>query len=133
MAGSLKKLSAYRFGRAQEELQTAELLMSNESCRQSINRSYYAIFHAIRAVNALDGFDSGKHSGVIAHFNQQYVKTGIFEKEASKIIRRAYGLMEQADYEDFFSAPKDEAVSVLDGARAFIEMVGKYLAEQSVL
>ena len=29
---------------------------------------------AMRAVNALDGFDSSKHSGVIAHFNQMYVK-----------------------------------------------------------
>lgn len=55
---------------------TAELLMKSESYRQSINRSYYAIFHAVCAVNALDGFDSSKHSGVIAHFNQQYVKNG---------------------------------------------------------
>lgn len=85
MAGSLMELSAHRFNRAKEELQTAELLMKNESYRQSINRSYYAIFHAVRAVNALDGFDSSKHSGVIAHFNQQYVKTGVFKKEASKI------------------------------------------------
>lgn len=85
MAGSLTVLSAHRFGRAKEELQTAELLLKNANFRSSINRSYYAIFHAIRAVNALDGFDSSKHSGVIAHFNQEYVKTGVFEKGASKI------------------------------------------------
>ena len=133
MAGSLTDLSAHRFGRAKEKLQTAELLMQSDSYRQSINRSYYAIFHAIRAVNALDGFDSSKHSGVIAHFNQQYVKTGLFEKTASKIIRGASELREQADYEDFYSATKDEAASVLDGARGFIEMVGKFLAEKSVI
>ena len=133
MAGSLTDLSAHRFGRAKEKLQTAELLMQSDSYRQSINRSYYAIFHAIRAVNALDGFDSSKHSGVIAHFNQQYVKTGVFEKTASKIIRGASELREQADYEDFYSATKDEAASVLDGARGFIEMVGKFLAEKSVI
>ncbi|MCD7980748.1 MAG: HEPN domain-containing protein [Clostridiales bacterium] len=39
--------------------------------RTSMNRSYYAVFHAMRAVNVLDGFDSSKHSGVIAHFNNQ--------------------------------------------------------------
>ena len=82
MAGSLTALSAHRFGRAKEELQTAELLLKNANFRSSINRSYYSIFHAIRAVNALDGFDSSKHSGVIAHFNQEYVKTGVFEKGA---------------------------------------------------
>lgn len=98
MAGSLTVLSAHRFGRAKEELQTAELLLKNANFRSSINRSYYSIFHAIRAVNALDGFDSSKHSGVIAHFNQEYVKTGVFEKGASKIIRNASELREQADY-----------------------------------
>ena len=133
MAGSLMELSAHRFGRAKEELQTAELLMQSDSYRQSINRSYYAIFHAVRAVNALDGFDSSKHSGVIAHFNQQYVKTGVFEKTASKIIRGATELREQADYEDFYSATKDEAASVLDGAHGLIEMVGKFLTEKSVI
>ena len=84
-------------------------------------------------MNALDGFDSSKHSGVIAHFNQQYVKTGVFEKEASKIIRGASELREQADYEDFYSATKEEATSILDGARDFIDMVGEFLTEKSVI
>ena len=102
MAGSLTVLSAHRFKRAKEELSTAELLLRSTNFRSSINRSYYAIFHAIRAINALDGFDSSKHSGVISHFNQEYVKTGIFQKEVSKIIRNASELREQADYEDFY-------------------------------
>ncbi|MBR1702400.1 MAG: HEPN domain-containing protein [Lachnospiraceae bacterium] len=49
--------------------------------KSSINRSYYAIFHALRAVTAMDGFDSSKHSGVIAYFNKNYVKEGIFDKD----------------------------------------------------
>ena len=52
----------------------------------AVNRAYYAIFHALRAVTALDGFDSGKHSGVIAYFNRNYVKNGIFNKRISKNI-----------------------------------------------
>ena len=133
MAGSLTELSAHRFGRAKEELQTAELLLRSDSYRQSINRSYYAIFHAIRAVNALDGFDSSKHSGVIAHFNQQYVKTGIFEKRASKLISGASELREQADYEDFYSATKEEADSTFADAQIFIDMVEKFLTEKHVI
>ncbi len=34
----------------------------------ALNRAYYCAFDAMRAINALDGFDSSKHSGVIAHF-----------------------------------------------------------------
>lgn len=54
-------------------------------------------FHAMRAVNVLDEFDSSKHSGVIAHFNQYHVKTGDFEKVASKIIQNAMEMREHAD------------------------------------
>lgn len=133
MAGSLTVLSAHRFKRAKEELSTAELLLYNTNFRSSINRSYYAIFHAIRAINALDGFDSSKHSGVISHFNQEYVKTGIFQKEASKIIRNASELREQADYEDFYEATQEEAFDVFDQASLFIATVEKYLQDQSIL
>lgn len=133
MAGSLTVLSAHRFKRAKEELSTAELLLRSTNFRSSINRSYYAIFHAIRAINALDGFDSSKHSGVISHFNQEYVKTGIFQKEVSKIIRNASELREQADYEDFYEATQEEASDVFDQASLFIAAVEKYLRDQSIL
>ena len=133
MAGSLTVLSAHRFNRAKEELQTAELLLRNADFRSSINRSYYSIFHAIRAVNALDGFDSSKHSGVISLFNQEYVKTGLFEKEASKIIRNASELREQADYEDFYEASQEETVDVFEQATRFISVVEVYLREKAIL
>ena len=133
MAGSLTVLSAHRFNRAKEELQTAELLLRNADFRSSVNRSYYSIFHAIRAVNALDGFDSSKHSGVISHFNQEYVKTGLFEKEVSKIIRNASELREQADYEDFYEASQEEAVDVFEQASRFISVVEVYLREKAIL
>ena len=133
MAGSLKALSAHRYGRAKEELQTAELLLKNANYRSSINRSYYSIFHAIRAVNALDGFDSSKYSDVIAHFNQEYVKTGVFEKGASKIIRNASELREQADYEDFYEATQEEATEVFVQASQFISAVESYLRQKEIL
>ena len=133
MAGSLTVLSAHRFGRAKEELQTAELLLKNANFRSSINRSYYSIFHAIRTVNALDGFDSSKHSGVIAHFNQEYVKTDVFEKWASKIIRNVSELCEQADYEDFYEATQEEASDVFMQAYQFISEVEHYLHSKAIL
>ena len=133
MAGSLKELAAHRFARAEEELGTAELLLKNFSFRSSLNRSYYAIFHAVRAVNALDGFDSSKHSGVIAHFNQEHVKTGEFPKSVSKIIRNASELREQADYEDFYTATREDAEAAFSDATVFIASVREYLSSQHIL
>ena len=133
MAGSLKALSAHRFKRAREELSTAELLLHSTNFRSSISRSYYAIFHAIRAVNALDGFDSSKHSGVIAHFNQFHVKEGHFPKEASKIIRTASEMREHADYEDFFVASRQEAEEQFLKAEKFHNLVQDYLETMNIL
>ena len=53
----------YRLERAKEDLQAARVNHSSGVFKASINRSYYAIFHSIRAVNILDGFDAS--NGVI--------------------------------------------------------------------
>ena len=102
MEGSLTDLSKYRLQSAMEDLSSAKLLYEAKQFKSSINRSYYTIFHCLRAVLALDGFDSSKHSGIISNFNANYVKTGIFDKAISKNIDTAYRLREKADYVDFF-------------------------------
>ena len=58
MDGGLSDLSKYRLERAKEDLYTAQNNFDSGSYRASVNRSYYAIFHALRAVTALDDFDS---------------------------------------------------------------------------
>ena len=66
MDGSLKDLSCYRLERAKEDLARARREFNLGDYKLAQNRSYYAVFHAMRAVNALDDYDSRKHSGVIS-------------------------------------------------------------------
>lgn len=106
MERSLNELSKYRFETSLEDIDDAKLMFDNGRYKNTLNRAYYSIFHAIKSVVILDGFDSSKHSGIIAYFNQNYVKTGIFPKEMSKIIRAASENREKADYHDFFIASK---------------------------
>ena len=53
MEGSLKELAQYRMERAKEMLVASEENLNIEQYRTSLNRSYYAIFHAMRAVNMI--------------------------------------------------------------------------------
>ena len=78
MEGSLRELAEYRIERAKEMLDAAKGNLEIGQFKTSLNRSYYAIFHAMRAANILKGFDSSKHSGVIAFFNKEYLKEGIY-------------------------------------------------------
>lgn len=128
-----RELSKYRFETSLEALSDAKIMYENERYKNTLNRAYYAIFHAIRAVNALSGFDSSKHSGVIAYFNQNYVKEGVFTKELSKIIRMASENREKADYLDFFIASKEEAERQILRAEEFVDAIKIYLESEKVL
>ncbi|MGD2084972.1 MAG: HEPN domain-containing protein [Candidatus Aminicenantes bacterium] len=89
MQPSRKDLCSYRLKKSKEDLKAAKVLLRENLYSQSLNRSYYAIFHAVRAIFALNEFDSRKHSGIISHFNKNYIASGIFEKDYSKILMKA--------------------------------------------
>ena len=130
MESSLIELSKYRFQCACEDLNDAKLLMDAGSFKSSVNRSYYAIFHMLRAVTALDHFDASKHSTVIAYVNRMYVKEGIFDKTLSKMLDKAYRLRENADYKDFEIISRDMAKEQIERAEKIIDMLKSYLDEK---
>lgn len=122
-----ENLSKYRIDRADELIVDAEELFNNDSYKSSNNRAYYAIFYAMRAVLALDEQDFKKHSGVIQYFQREYIKTGIFEKQYSEIITKASIIRNASDYDDFYTASKDEAATQIENAKNFIKVVKEYL------
>lgn len=133
MERSVADLSKYRYDCSCEALEDAKIMYKAGRYKNALNRAYYSIFYGIRAVNALDGFDSSKHSGVIAHFNQTYVKTEIFPKKLSKIIKLASEKRENADYLDFYVASKDEAEEQIKRAEDFEEQIKIYLRAKKIL
>ena len=58
MESSLKELAGYRLARAREMLSASESNLEIGQYKTSLNRSYYAVFHAMRSANALKNFDS---------------------------------------------------------------------------
>lgn len=123
-------LCKYRLEKAYECLKSAKLLQEAEDYMSAANRSYYAIFHAMRSVMALDGEDRKKHSGVVSYFQEHYIKTNIFEKEYSYIIKNAFLVRQESDYEDFCIISKSEAVEQIENAQKFVEAVNKYIASE---
>lgn len=81
-----RELVIHRLEQAKRELEDAKLLYNNKSYLSANNRAYYSIFHAIRAVLALEPVDFKKHKDVIAYFNKNYVSTEKFPKMIGKKI-----------------------------------------------
>lgn len=120
-------LSKHRLASAKESLEEGQLLLESQKYKGANNRAYYAIFHSMRAILALDGFDSKKHSGVIAKFNENYVKSQIFEIDYGKIVKNASVIRNNSDYDDFFIATKEQAENQIKDAKKFILATEKYL------
>ncbi len=55
MEGSLTELACYRMERAKEMYSAAKGNLEINQYKTALNRSYYAIFHAMRALNILKG------------------------------------------------------------------------------
>jgi len=120
-------LANFRLHQANECLQAA---LAAIDFKTAANRSYYCIFHAMRAVQALDRFDSRKHSGVIDNFLKDYIRTAVFPQEFSKIIQSAFRVRLESDYEDFYVISRSKVTSQVENAKAFLEAVEKYVGER---
>lgn len=127
MDEKLLELSKYRIEKAESDLESSAIMFQNGKFAQSLNRSYYSIFHATRALLAFDKFDSKKHSGVISYFNQNYIKTEKIDVKYGQILMAAEKIRTQSDYDDFYIASKQEAETQLFNAREFIEKIKEYI------
>ncbi len=120
-------LSKLRLENAKDLLGFIPGILELGDYKTAANRSYYAVFYAMRAILALDGFDSKKHSGVIAEFRRAYIKTGIFDDEMSEIISSLFNVRASSDYDDFYIISKEKVSEQYKKAVRFVEQVEKYL------
>ena len=131
MADYQKELMEYRMKMAKDKLHSAKVLLEAGEYKDSVGRSYYAIFTAMRAVLALDQVDFSKHAGVIAYFQKEYIKTGIIGKQFSKYINGAFQIRNNCDYADFFLVSKADAEEQYTRAKEFVQEIERYLAERT--
>lgn len=123
----LKELSDYRLEQAERCIKSAKILLADDDYKGAANRSYYAVFHCMRSVLALEGVDFSKHSGVSAYFRKQYIKTDIFDIELSDIIKEAFDIRSDSDYDDYYILSKEDVEEQIENAEKFYFAIEKYL------
>ncbi len=126
----LRDLSNHRLEQAERCVQSAKLLAENGDYKGAANRSYYAIFHGMRSVLALERVDFAKHSGVSSYFRREYIRTGIFDTGLSDIIREAFEVRGSSDYDDYFLISKEEVWEQIRNAEFFCAQIKAYLLRE---
>jgi uncharacterized protein (UPF0332 family) len=83
--------------RSREELEAARRLREKGFYFKSVSPSYYAIYHAAKALLLLRGVDPRTHEWVERMFALYYLKTGEFELNVGKAIGRLVKMRQEAD------------------------------------
>lgn len=115
------ELASLLAGRAEDTLSFIPNYISLGDYHTVLNRSYYAAFYAMKAVEIIDGYDSKKHSGVIAFFRQNYIKPGFLSSELSNWIGRLEQYREMSDYNVTERFDRNDAEEQYRCARLFVE------------
>ena len=126
------ELSRYRIQEAKDSLKVAQHCLTEGLYKDSINRSYYATFYAIKAVLALGTIDFKRHKDAVGYFNQTYVATGKFSRDFGKRLGRLKRKLEVSDYDDFYVASNEEAIEQYESAELIVNQVERYLMKMDI-
>jgi uncharacterized protein (UPF0332 family) len=122
-------LIKYRLEQSQVAIDDAVYLLNgNRSTQGVVNRAYYAMFYAALALLQKIGKAPSKHTGVISIFDTEFVAKGIFAKELSKDLHRAFEERQIADYKVIKPVAEDEAREAVEKTAKFVEAVKAHLA-----
>lgn len=116
-------LFSYRLMQAEETLQDAQrMLEGNFTPRSITNRAYYSLFYALLALFLKTSVDikTSKHSGVIAIFDKEFIRTGKIDKHFSVIIHKLFNLRQKGDY-------KELVVLSIEEAEEYVKLAGEFL------
>ncbi len=117
------ELSRYRIDKAKRLLEDASCLFNAASYESAVNRSYYAILTASRAVLILRGIDPDTHEGVKTMLSKEFIKTGLLPKKFGETFRSIQARRIDSDYGDYVDIDIDEASDSLKRTQEFVKKV----------
>ena len=123
----LWEISDLQIQRANQILNSIPLLIEIGDNYSAVNRAYYAAFHAIKALEALNNYDSKKHSGLLSNFRTKYIKTGIFDVQYSDTLKALSQYRQDSDYNIFADISPQVAKEQYNNAKEFVNAIEKYL------
>jgi uncharacterized protein (UPF0332 family) len=132
----LKKHKIKRFSRgkalvskemktAKSDFEQAGASFEKSSYKWAMIQSYYAMFHAARALLYAKSYRERSHYCLIVAIKALYTDKGLVPNDLLEALRRGKTLRENADYYDHWS--QTAAQQMLESAKVFIKMARKLI------
>ena len=119
-------IARHRIERAAAACREGDVLAEQHSYGGAANRYDYAAFHAARAMLATRNVDSARHAGVIARFQQHFVKSGDFAPDVARALPRSFEKRLSSDCSDFVDISAEEVERVKTEAHAFVDLCREF-------
>ena len=116
--------------KAQEDLKASEIMIENGIFRIAASRIYYAMFYIAEAILLTKELCFTSHKGLISSFSKEFIKSGIFNVKFGKMLREAFDIRQNSDYEIIPDITENKTKELLSVAKEFLEEAKKYLGER---
>lgn len=130
--GTFADVAKYKWEQANDDLETAEILLGAGKYKAANNRAYYSCYHAIDAVLAIEPVAFKKHKDTLGYFNNNYVNKEIFPREIGRKISRLEVIRHKSDYDTFYIASREDALEQIGVASEVVELVKNYLVKKGL-
>ena len=117
----------YHLDEAEERLGSAMLLLEKGYYKDAVNRAYYCMYNAARALLLTMDISPKTHKGLIAKFGQEFMKMEKEARDYATILSKAEDLREIADYGIYKEISRELAESTVDDAERFLEKIREVL------
>lgn len=115
-----RRIAERRIVLAASTLDEAATLIEQQRWRGALNRLYYAAFYAARALLATRDLEAAKHSGVIALFQQHFVKTAMVDPQIARALPQTFEARVAGDYDDTSDPTEDQVRCARDDVERFV-------------
>ena len=117
-----REYAIQNWARACKEIEIARAVLDLDP-NSAANRAYYAAFHAVTALFALEGRSFSKHTAVRAAVHNELVKTGRWSTELGASYNDLMSARHTGDYGGAFHVSRDEADDAIGVAEKVVEAI----------
>jgi uncharacterized protein (UPF0332 family) len=122
-----RALIRYRIEQAKETAEEANLLIAHDKFRAAINRIYYAMFYMLLELGLKYRFETSKHGQLLGWFNKTFIKDGTIDRKYGKIVREAFEVRHQGDYDAYVVFSKEDVLNKYHEMNEFIATLEDFL------
>lgn len=121
-----------KWRRLVNSLRAADVVMRSSYAEHLVSRSYYAVLHAAKSALVMHDFATSSHAAVRIVFGLHLERSGEIERKWARVLAETTDDRLTADYGVEVRFSSEEAKSVYERAKRFLDRVREYLRTKGV-